>query len=551
MLTKWHHSCILYAVVVLLLCRSFGAHLLESPEGGYSTVKVKEGYLRSALVSSDDEVVRFLGVPYAEPPSRFRKATAVSSWKGTRTASNYKQPCLQLSQSPPYHIGSEDCLYLDIYTPTNYTTRDPMPVYVWIFGGSFNFGSSEAYPPTAITTKGVVSVVINYRLGAFGYMAYPGMDSADYNAGITDQQTALKWINRNIHAFGGDASNVTVNGESAGGASAYFHLFLNDLKKSLHLESLSSLFNRMIVESSGSYVSYTCGDYAKASQAWALNQLQCTSLACLQDVPAVEILLTLAQWYPCVDGVTLPGPPVALFESARYAKDVELVWGVNGNEGGLFVGLYLPDPTAPISQQQYLDTANQLLKDVAWLESQYSAPIIAAYQKYSQLHGAWNALSKMMSDFFNCGHYFATTAISGQGGKVFRYIYNHTTTNSPENVYGPTHGMELPFVFNNASLLGLLVPPKFTDEEQLLSELIVQMWFEFASGSLNETQWPPLGDETLVMNADGLNLVKMPAQYSLCSVWVDSYLHTHLPPAFTTSPNSTSQLQQFLFDRKF
>ena len=189
----------------------------------------------------------FRGLPYAAPPTgnlRWRPPQPPASWNGIRDATQYAPSCLQkpnLFQPPG--PKSEDCLYLNVSTPT--LRRDAMrPVLVWIHGGGFTQDGALNYDGTKLAANGIVVVTINYRLGALGFLAHPALASRPGgpagNYGLMDQQEALRWVKHNVAHFGGDPGNVTIAGQSAGGLSVLAHLVSTGSR---------GLFQRAIVQS--------------------------------------------------------------------------------------------------------------------------------------------------------------------------------------------------------------------------------------------------------------------------------------------------------------
>ncbi|KAJ2951268.1 hypothetical protein O0L34_g5669 [Tuta absoluta] len=212
-------------------------------------VTVSEGILQGQLTPNDfgDSFYSFKGIPYAEPPIgdlRFQPPQPAQPWDGIRNASEFGPINYQYDismKTPP--SGSEDCLYLNVYTP-KLSISALLPVMVWIHGGGFVFGSGNdaIYGPEFLVRQGVILVTFNYRLGVLGFLS---LDTADVpgNAGLKDQVAALRWIKKNIRNFGGDPENITIFGESAGAVSVSLHL-LSPMSK--------GLFNRAIVQSGSS-----------------------------------------------------------------------------------------------------------------------------------------------------------------------------------------------------------------------------------------------------------------------------------------------------------
>ncbi|WP_262422743.1 carboxylesterase family protein [Brevundimonas denitrificans] len=218
--------CMMAGLAALILAAPVSAH--DAP-----VVQAPAGSVRGEAL---DGVAAFRGIPYAEAPTgrmRWRAPVTAAGWDGVRDASRFGPACHQ----PPSRPGSiyapaetpamsEDCLSLNVWTPEN---AENAPVFVWIHGGSLTGGSGSEvmYDGARMAAEGVVVVTINYRLGVLGYLAHPDLsaestDGVSGNYGLLDQIEALRWINRNIAAFGGDPGNVTIAGESAGALSVMY-----------------------------------------------------------------------------------------------------------------------------------------------------------------------------------------------------------------------------------------------------------------------------------------------------------------------------------------
>src|SRR5580693_3765392 len=206
-------------------------------------VGTANGAVRGLAGGAVDE---FLGIPYAAPPVgalRWQPPQPAASWPGVRDTTQFAPHCPQVAGPFGQASTSENCLFLNVFTPSG--GRDH-PVMVWIQGGALVSGESKDYDPTQLVTDGVTVVTINYRLGALGFLAHPALadangQSGDY--GLMDQQAALRWVQRNIAGFGGNPHNVTIFGESAGGLSTLSQVASPQAK---------GLFEKAIVES-GSY----------------------------------------------------------------------------------------------------------------------------------------------------------------------------------------------------------------------------------------------------------------------------------------------------------
>ncbi|KAK5608743.1 hypothetical protein CRENBAI_020957 [Crenichthys baileyi] len=246
-----------HAVNLLLLLPILTASFATQDDLVISTTY---GKVQGKLLSvPNGEVRAFLGIPYAKPPLgtlRFHAPEPVEKWEGVKEAKKLPNSCYQLPDTTypgfkgaemwnPNTPLSEDCLYLNVWSPNFNKTKSPTlaPVLVWIYGGGFVTGTSslDLYQAHFLSkAEGVVVVSMNYRVGAFGFLSLPDNKNIQGNAGLLDQRLALKWVANNIAAFGGDPSKVTIFGESAGSASVGFHL----LSPGSH-----SLFQRAVMQS--------------------------------------------------------------------------------------------------------------------------------------------------------------------------------------------------------------------------------------------------------------------------------------------------------------
>jgi para-nitrobenzyl esterase len=286
----------------------------------------------------------FLGIPYAAPPvgsQRWKPPAPPARWTGVRDATEPGNPCMQQRRPTPWGdlagpgTPSEDCLYLNVHTPT---PRSPQkrPVMVWIHGGGFTVGSGAFYDGSTLAAEGdVVVVSFNYRLGTFGYLAHPDLARESSlglsgNYGVLDQQAALRWVRHNIAAFGGDPGNVTVFGESAGGGSVC---------QQLVSPAAAGLFDRAIAQSGCGFPLPTQTSQRSHGQAWAAA-LGCADVTCLRARSADELLTApataTALWTPNIDGVILPSQVPDALASGRFHR-VPVLQGTTADEGRLTV----------------------------------------------------------------------------------------------------------------------------------------------------------------------------------------------------------------------
>lgn len=222
---------------------------MVSAQGTGPEVKVTGGIVRGVTEAG---VSSFKGIPYAAPPVgqfRWRPPQPVVKWDTVRDGSKYCAECPQAGRGGYSPNASEDCLFLNIWTPASATQKSKLPVMVWIHGGAFVFGSGAQgnYTGAPFTKQGIILVSINYRLGRLGFFAFPALNAEHPNEpkgnyAYMDQIAALKWVKDNIKAFGGDPDNVTIFGESAGGVS---------VQSLMTIPAAKGLFHRAIVESGG------------------------------------------------------------------------------------------------------------------------------------------------------------------------------------------------------------------------------------------------------------------------------------------------------------
>lgn len=375
---------------------------------------------------------------------------------------------------------SEDCLYLNVWTGAK-SSGEKQPVLVWIYGGGFNSGGSAVsiYDGEATAKKGVVFVSINYRVGPFGFFAHPELTSesgrnASGNYGLMDQLAALQWVQKNIAAFGGDPTNVTIAGQSAGSMSVNC-LVASPLAK--------NLFKKAIAESGASFTTpHPTRQQAEESGLKAMQALGASSLAELRAKPADEILKK-GQGIrgPIIDGYVLPESIASIF-AARKQNDVALLTGWNENEGLMNGPIKNADAYKKQVQERYGPDAQTFL---------------TFYPANSDAEAAASQLNVSRDMIFGVQNYAWATSQSKQGKQVFVYRFTRNVPATGEYVkYGAFHTGEVAYAYDNLAFIDRPWEP--VDHE--LARIMSAYWVNFIkSGNPNGKglpNWPAYATAT-------------------------------------------------------
>ena len=477
-------------------------------------------------------VRRFLGVPFAattEGEGAWAPPARRAPWSGALNATSYGAGCWSSNHNPDVApVQSADCLNANIYAPV-LSAGEQVPVMVFIYGGAYSEGDNQG--PFGIydgaryaATQRVAVVALGYRLGAFGWLAALDGSGIDGNYGLMDQIAGLQWVQRNAAAFGGNASAVTVFGESAGAMS---------IGILMTLPRAQGLFHQAIMQSNVGGFNYPNVSHAQTYASTFCGLLNCTAASrcnatCLRAQPpsaimpawsaatnnVADFVLTdlghildgLLGTGPVVDGDFVPAEPQAAVQSGAYwAAGMPVLLGTNTNEGETFVydGVpALPNFLAPLA---YLG--------IFGFNETIAAAIDArpAYN-YAQFDDARVPLSRVVTNYwFRCADEKFLLAPSAHGA-AFAYRYNHVYSNAslfpsfglPEICATVVcHASELPFVFHNVPSFA-----SFTTEESAFSDSMMAYWATFAktgnpNADLAHPTWPAwdlAGRQTLVLN---------------------------------------------------
>ncbi|XP_074066913.1 general transcription factor 3C polypeptide 5 isoform X1 [Macrotis lagotis] len=311
-----------------------------------------------------DSVDIFKGIPFAAPPKPLELPQRHPGWQGTLKAKEFKNRCLQATITQDDTFGSEDCLYLNIWIPQGrkQVSRD-LPVMVWIYGGAFlmgaghgaNFLKNYLYDGEEIATRGnVIVVTFNYRVGPLGFLS-TGDSNLPGNFGLWDQHMAIAWVKRNIAAFGGDPNNITIFGESAGGASVSLQT-LTPHNKGLIKRAISQsgvALSPWVIQKNpllwakriASKVGCPLDDVVKMAKCFKVTDPRALTLAYYMPLIGLEYpMLHYLGFIPVIDGDFIPDDPVKLFANAA---DIDYIAGTNNMDGHIFASIDMPAINKP------------------------------------------------------------------------------------------------------------------------------------------------------------------------------------------------------------
>jgi para-nitrobenzyl esterase len=459
------------------------------------TIQIGQGALQGAEAA--DGLRAFKGIPYAQPPvgpDRWRPPTPAGGWSGVRDATQFGPACMQprspagsIYADPPPKM-SEDCLSLNVWTPK---AARKAPVMVWFHGGSQTFGysGSPLYDGSALARRGVVVVTVNYRLGVLGYLALPELSAesphgVSGNYGLLDQIEALRWVRRNITALGGDPSNVTIFGESAG-AMSVVQMLASPLAR--------GLFQKAIAESGGmptlpelKMATHGLPSAEGMGQAVA-TAAKASDLASLRAMNA-ETLMNAAsaaryQVWSTVDGWVLTRQTVDTFDRGEQAR-VPTLAGFNGDEiRALFKPPVPPDARTYVAdvRERYGDLADDFLR------------------LYPPGDVEGSVQRAMRDGTFGWGMERLAAKQTAAGVQAYLYVFDHSYPAAEARGIGAFHGIEVPYVFG---LIGKPIPAAWpaapdTQVERRLQDAMGDYWTNFARtgspGSSGSVAWPRYG----------------------------------------------------------
>jgi len=483
-------------IVLSLVATSLGSLQLPATEPA-PVVAAPAGTVRGAAVG---DIHVFKGIPYALPPTgpmRWKPPAPAARWENTRETTEFGFVCVQPQPQPGSIYAwdprpmSEDCLTLNIWAPTGARRA---PVFFWIHGGALSTGSGSdgLYDGTALAKRDVVVVTINYRLGVLGFLAHPQLSaessgSVSGNYGLLDQMAALRWINRNIAAFGGDPTNVTIAGESAGGLSVMYLMAAREAR---------GLFAKAVAESA--YMvsapelrTTTFGEDAAESAGLSLaKKAGAVDLAGLRSIDAAALTTIAASSgfrpFFAIDGQVLTRQVADVFDRGEQAK-VPILAGFNSGE---------------IRSLRYL--MPPAVADAATYEKEIRARYADLADAFLALYPSSHIEESMLATTRDALYGWTSQRLvikqTAAGVPSFLYLFDHGYPTADERGLHAFHASELPYVFDTADRTPAHWPSvPTTPAETRLTNAMLDYWASFARtgtpAAANAPSWPAYGRE--------------------------------------------------------
>jgi len=479
------------------------AGLFASPAAAQVVVDAPAGQV-SGTTSGATRI--FKGIPYALPPigeRRWKAPAPMPRWQGVRAATGFGPACIQPTPkaasvySPTVPLPtSEDCLSLNIWSPRN---ASKAPVLVWIHGGALLTGSSreDLYDGRRLAERGIVVVSINYRLGALGWMAHPGLSAENPkglsgNYGLLDQVAALKWVRDNVAAFGGDPGNVTIAGESAGALSVTYLMTAPPARGLFHRAIAQSAYMVTTPELKRTAYGLPSGEAAGQGVAAALKTPDVAALRSL-DAQRLTDGAAAAGFQPwgLVDGAILPEQLVDAFDAGRQAR-VPVLAGFNQGE---IRSLRILAPPAPADAASY----------EAAIRARYGDLSAAFLQLYPAATYRESILATTRDALYGWTSERLARRQAERGQASYLYLFDHGYPAMDEAGLHAFHASELPYMFGTLDRTGPLWPRiPDTRREVALSDAMVGYWASFAATGVPTARgappWPRFRDARTVMH---------------------------------------------------
>jgi para-nitrobenzyl esterase len=473
----------------------------QTPPQVHPLVRVDGGELQGIV---DDGVASFKGIPFAAPPIadlRWRPPQPAAKWTGVRQAAEFGADCMQGRFGPPPPPGapqpSEDCLFVNVWRPASATPTAKLPVMVWIHGGGFvgGSGSSPFTSGAQFAKQGIILVSFNYRLGRFGFFAFPALsherpDEAKGNYAYMDQIAGLQWVKRNIAAFGGDPSNVTIFGFSAGGVSVH-SLLASPMAR--------DLFHKAIAESGGSRDSVLTArpmredgvdpNYPVSAETIGIGFARSLGIEATDEAALARLRAKSAD-------EVLRGAPAAPGGSGPSYETTPILDGKLITETAETAYKARRQPRVPLLLgSNSADTAGNRIKATTKEQlfaryGQWSAQAKAAYDPDGSTDLA-TLIARANDDFGQAEPArFAANAFAANGSPVYLYRFSYVQASMREQMRaGAPHGGEIGYVFDTLSAGRGGAP---TPEDQAVARMAHSYWVNFAkTGDPNGPGLPP------------------------------------------------------------
>jgi para-nitrobenzyl esterase len=505
------YSLVIFIVATLLLASVTA--FAQGSSGLPETISVEGGKISGVLLGENKDVRAFKSIPYAKPPVgslRWKPPQPVEAWEGVRQCNEFGSVCMQpgIMKAMGVDIGenfSEDCLSLNVWTAAR-SENEKRPVMMWIHGGGNVAGASTVitYDGEALARLGVVVVSINYRLGIFGSFAHLMLSKeSPYNVsgnyGLLDIIAALKWIQKNIQAFGGDPGNVTIFGQSAGAYNVCYlmatpfakGLFHRAVAESGH--ALAPLTNRHLregwyglepMEKQGERIAKDLGCSDAADPVTALRSLSAEKL--LGTSKAVMFASGGAVYPPgntfgpVIDGWVLPDDVQTIFEGGKQNL-VPLIVGATADEATIFI------PKSPFDNVEAYRT---MLKNIF---GKFADDILAKYPANEPTEIRKSLVDHSGDLWFLTGARRFVRGMEKVGGKAYLYLFTMAWP-GPMAAAGAYHGGEVVFLFDNIDLVKAKRKVPFEERHQALAKVMSGYWVQFAkTGNPNKeglVEWP-------------------------------------------------------------
>jgi para-nitrobenzyl esterase len=456
-------------------------------------VHVAQGHIEGV---QDKTATAYLGLPFAAAPVgglRWAPPAPAASWTGTRKADRFGADCQQtltpdgLGPWTPEYLPagpvSEDCLYLNVWTPKS-ATQKKLPVLVWLHGGAFTGGSGSVpiYNGAGLANEGIIVVTLNYRLGVYGFLSHQSLaaeSGVSGNYGLQDQIAALQWVKDNIAAFGGDPSRVTVAGQSAGAAAV--HALLASPKA-------TGLFSQAVAQS-GSGMGLRFADRSAADQTGKalVTAAGVKSIADLRRLSPTDLDALVQKsglaFRPIIDGVVLPG--------TAAINDVPILTGMTANETSS-QSFFQADTLTPASYRSTIEaTYVPLADEVLRL---YPAGTTDAEARASRDNLARDRGLAAMA-------FWAEDRLKTSRQPIYAYLWTHIEPGPEAARYRAFHSSEIPYVFGTLDA----ADRPFTEVDHAISKRMMAAWVNWVShgnpNGLGKTEWQPFTSDTPMITA--------------------------------------------------